>query len=177
MADGTPKTGPGFPLALPAVSGDVFELTAKMICDGCEAARLSPRKRIIFPLHRRQEALVQRMLNFLQPGTWMMPHRHPLPDAIETMQVMRGALGFLIFDGDGRLVSKHRLAADSGLALMDIEPGVWHAGVALAPDTVILEIKRGPYDARTDKEFAAWAPPEGDRAADTMCREWEALFA
>lgn len=177
MADGTATPVPGFPLALPAVTGDVFELTEAMLRDGCEAARRSPRKRIIFPLHRRQEALVQRMLNFLQPGTWMMPHRHPLPDAIETMQVMRGALGFLIFDADGRLVSKHRLAADSGIALMDIEPGVWHAGVALAPDTVILEIKRGPYDAQTDKEFAAWAPPEGDPAADTMCREWEALFA
>ena len=34
--------------------------------------------------------------------------------------------------------------------------------VCLEPDTVILEVKKGPYDANTDKKFASWAPAEGD---------------
>jgi hypothetical protein len=35
---------------------------------------------------------------------------------------------------------------------------------------VVLEIKRGPYDARTDKQFAEWCPGEGTpEAAQWLC--------
>lgn len=164
------------PLALPAVSGPVFELTEAVLRGGCEAARRSPRRRIILPLHRSQDALVQRMLNFLQPGTWIRPHRHPLPHAIETVQVIRGALGFLLFEADGAIRSSHRLSAESLPSLLDIEPGVWHGMVALEEDTVVLEIKRGPYDAATDKEFAAWAPAEGSGEAPSRLADYRARF-
>jgi len=164
-------------LALPAAQGPVFELNETLIAQGCEAARHSPRGRIIFPIHRTQDALVQRMLNFMQPGTWITPHRHPLPHAIETVQVLRGALGFLTFEPEGEVRSTHRLSADSPVALIDIEPGLWHGMVVLAPNTVLLEIKRGPYDALTDKEFAPWAPDEGDPGAEAWSMRWQALFA
>jgi cupin fold WbuC family metalloprotein len=164
-------------LALPAADGPVFELSEALLSLGCEASRNSARKRIIFPIHRTQDALVQRMLNFMQPGTWIIPHRHPLPHAIETVQILRGALGFLIFEPDGAVRSTHRLSADSPVALIDIEPGLWHGMVVLAPDTVLLEIKRGPYEALTDKEFAPWAPGESDPGTDAWSARWEALFA
>jgi hypothetical protein len=32
--------------------------------------------------------------------------------------------------------------------------------IAHAPDTVIFEIKKGPYNPETDKEFASWSPEE-----------------
>ena len=28
------------------------------------------------------------------------------------------------------------------------------------PDTVIFEVKKGPYNPETDKEFASWSPEE-----------------
>lgn len=34
--------------------------------------------------------------------------------------------------------------------------------VSLECGTVLFEAKEGPYVATTDKEFAAWAPPETD---------------
>lgn len=162
-----------YPVSLPPAEGPVFQLTEDLLDRGCRAARESPRRRIIFPIHRSPEARVQRMLNFMQPGTYVVPHRHPLDHAIETVQVIRGALGFLIFDEGGGLVSTHRLSAETGVALLDIEPGIWHGMVVLEADTVLLEIKRGPYDPATDKEFAPWAPGEeaGEDAAELMA-EW-----
>jgi cupin fold WbuC family metalloprotein len=152
------------PLALPNVTGDVFALTEEILAQGCREARESPRRRMLLPLHRSQEAVVQRMLNFFQPGTYIQPHLHPLPHATETIQVLRGSLGFLIFHEDGSVKSKHVLRAN-GLGLIDIEARVWHGFVTLEPDTIILEIKRGPYDQQHDKIFAPWAPKENEPGA------------
>jgi cupin fold WbuC family metalloprotein len=164
------------PFAFPNVTGDVFTLDEATLRTGCAEAAASPRRRIILPLHRTQDALVQRMLNFLQPGTYIQPHLHPLPHAMETIQVLRGALGFLIFEADGSIKSRHLLNAD-GLGLIDIESNVWHGFVVLEPDTVILEIKRGPYDPAHDKVFATWAPREGEAGTEAALAGWAEVFA
>ena len=94
------------------------------------------------------------MLNFFQPGTYVQPHQHPLSGASETISVLSGTLGFLVFDASGEVEERNRLGSD-GLGVLDIEPGVWHGMVALEADTVILEIKQGPYDPASDKNFAS----------------------
>ena len=164
-----------YPTALPHVSGDSFALTDEVLEAGLKAAHESPRKRIIQPIQRSQDAVVQRMLNFLLPGTNLRAHLHPREHAIETIQVLRGELGFIVFEEDGTIRETHRLSAE-GLGLIDIEPRVWHTSVALAPDTVILEIKCGPYDVKTDKIFAEWSPDESDPGADAYRESLERLF-
>ena len=52
--------------------------------------------------------------------------------------------------------------------MVEIAEGAWHALVALAPATVLLEIKPGPYHPAAAKDFAPWAPPEGDEGAAAM---------
>lgn len=160
-------------LALENPVGPVFALTPELMQRGLDASLESPRKRMLFPMHRAQDDLVQRMLNFLQPGTYIHPHLHPRDHAIETLLVMRGELGFVIFDEEGAVVSRHRLASGE---LIDIEQRVWHGVLALAPDTVILEIKRGPYD-ESDKIFATWAPGENESGAADYLSSLESLFA
>ncbi|MDF1751578.1 MAG: WbuC family cupin fold metalloprotein [Verrucomicrobiales bacterium] len=159
-------------LALPNVTGDLFVLDPEMLEKGLEGSRQSPRKRIILPIHREQSDLVQRMLNFFQPGTYVTPHHHPNESASETVFVLQGSLGLLIFEESGELRSKHLLTRGS---LIDIAPGVWHGMVILEADTVILEAKRGPYDD-TDKHFASWAPAEGEEGAAELVKEYEKLF-
>lgn len=150
-----------FPRALKNVSGDLFVPDAELVQKGLEYSRQSPRKRIILPLHRTQDARVQRMLNFMQPGTYIRPHRHNQPHAIETILVQQGAIYYLTFNNDGD-VTRNLHISSSGLlpALVDIEPGVWHSFLVLKHDTILFEVKNGPYDAKTDKEFADWAPEE-----------------
>ena len=116
------------------------------------------------------------MLNFMQPGTYVRPHRHPLDHATESIQILRGELGCLVFEPDGQIRSTHHLRATAATAFLDLEPGLWHGMVVLEPDTVVLEFKQGPYDATTDKEFASWSPPEGSPEAETQREQWRARF-
>lgn len=148
-------------LALPNPAGSLFELSSEAMAEGLGASRESPRRRIVLPIHRKQDDLVQRLLNFLQPGTYIRPHHHPREHASETLFVIAGAIGFVVFDEKGTIDRAIRL--DAG-GLIDIEARVWHGVIALAEDTVILEIKRGPYNEE-DKVFAEWAPPEGSKGA------------
>ena len=54
---------------------------------------------------------------------------------------------------------------------VDIQPGVWHTMAVLTEHVVCFEVKPGPYSAATDKDFAPWAPREGDQRA-TAYLEW-----
>jgi cupin fold WbuC family metalloprotein len=160
------------PLALPGPRGDIVTLDAELLARGVEASRTSPRQRVMVPLQRRLEG-VQRLLNFLQPGSYIRPHRHPLPEHVETIVVLQGAIGVLEFTPEGGVRTTWALRAGRvDACLVDIDAGVWHGLVVQAPDTVILEIKRGPYDAARDKEFPEWAPLEGAEGCAPALREW-----
>lgn len=159
-------------LAMENPAGDVFELTPELLEEGLAESRRSPRGRMLFPIHRHQDDLVQRMLNFLQPGTFIQPHQHPRDWATETIHVLQGVLGFVIFSETGEFISSHRLGAGQ---MIDIEARVWHGVLALEPDTVILEIKRGPYDD-TDKVFADWSPAENAEGSEEFYRRLLSFF-
>jgi len=152
-------------------SGELFHLSEEQIGRGIEASRKSSRKRIILPIHRKQEALVQRIINFLQPGTYIRPHKHPLPHATETIVMLRGAIRFFTFDDGGNITSDRILDSSPVPGLLDIEPDTWHSFVVKEPDTILFECKKGPYNAETDKTFAEWAPEEGTPEAENYLKE------
>lgn len=146
------------PNALPNPTGDVFVLDELILSQGKSASRKSSRLRMIQPVQRAQTAKVQRLLNFLQPGTYIRPHRHSLEQATESVCLLSGHLEVLIFNPQGSIHTRHNLTTTS--PLIDIEPGVWHGMIVHTPDTVIFEVKKGPYNPETDKEFASWSPKE-----------------
>ena len=146
------------PNALPNPTGDLFRLTPELLEAGHQASRESPRHRMIMPVQRSQDAKVQRLLNFLQPGTYIRPHRHSCPHATESLCLLDGELEFLVFSEDGEIRERISLTPDN--PLIDFEPGLWHGMIVKHADTVIFEIKIGPYNPDTDKEFASWAPEE-----------------
>ncbi len=158
-------------LAFDNPAGQLFQLTEEQIVSGLEASRKSSRKRIILPIHRVQEAEVQRMINFLQPGTYIRPHKHPLPHATETIVILSGAIRFFTFNENGKIKTGRILNSSSVPGLLDIEPDTWHSFVVMEPDTVLFECKKGPYNAETDKTFAEWAPEEGSADADNYLKE------
>jgi len=148
------------------VTGNCYIPGEDDIEKGLAASRKSSRKRIILPIHRTQDAPVQRMLNFLQPGTYIRPHLHPREHAVETIMVYRGAIRFLLFDDEGQIEKKINLEAKTHHFMADIEPGVWHSFVVLQKDTILVETKMGPYDPQRDKIFADWAPEQKTVDAD-----------
>ena len=94
------------------------------------------------------------MLNAVQPGSYVWPHRHLDPPKAESFIVLRGSLAFFSFSEDGEVRECVRLAADGARFGVDLVPGVFHAFIALEPDTLIYEVKTGPDTQATDKEFA-----------------------
>jgi len=48
---------------------------------------------------------------------------------------------------------------------IDLPAGTWHTLTPLSAHAVCYEVKPGPYSAANDKDFAPWAPREGDPAA------------
>ena len=52
------------------------------------------------------------------------------------------------------------MAAGTAPFGIDFEPGVLHTFFALQRDTVLFEVKPGPYEMQTDKDFASFAPAE-----------------
>lgn len=126
-------------------------------------ARDNPRGREILALHDGAHDTLHRMLNAIQPGSYIRPHRHRDPPKSEGIVLLRGRLGFLVFFDDGELDADGcTILGRDGAIGIDIRPGCWHTLIALEPDTVIYEVKTGPYDPTTDKDFAKWAPAEGD---------------
>jgi cupin fold WbuC family metalloprotein len=125
------------------------------------ASRASVRKRLILPFHKRADELLHRMFNALQPGTYVQPHRHLSPPKVEAFVVLRGMLDFVVFHDDGEIQLAQRLAAQGRSFGIDLAPGCFHSFVVREPDTLVYEVKQGPYSAADDKDFATWAPAEG----------------
>ena len=156
----------GFPLALEAPKGKVVTIDQSVLQKVVEASRESPRRRIIFPFHESNEDPLQRMLNVLQPGSYVRPHRHLSPPKAEPIVVLNGDVQVVIFSETGVVEQRIDLAAGSDKIGVDIRPGVFHCFFARKKDTVLFEVKPGPYEAINDKDFASWAPEEGSPEAE-----------
>lgn len=131
----------------------------------CAEAAASPRRRKNRNLHPTDDHPAHRLLNAMQPNSYIPPHRHLDPNKDETFVVLRGLLGLVIFDDDGRVVQTAKVGAGGTAMGVDISHGTWHTAVALEPDTVFLEAKAGPYLPFTAAERAPWAPTENSPEA------------
>jgi cupin fold WbuC family metalloprotein len=121
-------------------------------------AKASPRRRSHLLLHHGHDDQVQRLAIALRRGTYVRPHVHSAQ--WEMLVLLRGAADLLFFDASGKLSERHALAPDR-TSVIQIPPGQVHGAVALVDDSVVVEIKPGPYRVN---EFMDWAPEEG--AAD-----------
>ena len=133
-----------------------------------ELAAQSPRRRMNFNFHDSPSDNPSRLLNVLLAGTYIRPHRHQSPPKAETFLVLEGAADVIVFDDLGAIQASYRLGGDSGEGRIwgiDIPPGIWHTIVARSDRVICFEVKPGPYDPATDKQFADWAPAETDPAA------------
>jgi cupin fold WbuC family metalloprotein len=141
------------------------------------AAREAPRRRKNRDFHESPSHPAQRFLNAVEPDSYIRPHRHAHALKQETFVVLRGAFGLVLFDDMGGITHTALLRAGGDTAGAHVPSGVFHTLVALEPGSVFFEVKAGPYDALTDKEWGSWAPPEGDRDAQRYLERVKSLFA
>jgi cupin fold WbuC family metalloprotein len=159
-------------------SPPIKRLTQNLIAEIVEKSRRSPRRRQNYNFHELEEK-VQRFVNVLQPGTYVRPHRHRRPSNIngfEFFLVIQGQLGLIIMNDQGEFIQKELLSATGDIHAIEIPEGTIHTLVALAPDTVMLELKEGPYNVNTDKDFLENFPLEGTPEAIEFVKTWQSYF-
>lgn len=152
-------------------------LSKTLILATAERALQSPRKRTNFNFHAGASDNPHRMLNALARGTYVRPHRHISPPKSEAFLALKGRAGILCFDESGLVCGKYLLDPDGEIHGVDIAPGVWHTVIALSDVCVCYEVKPGPWEPGSDKDFAIWAPEEGDPTVLDWVASWEALFS
>ena len=161
------RNTPAFPKAMPAPSDSPVLIDEGLMSEAVAMSRRSPRGRIILPLHNSDQATLHRMLNAIQPGSYVQPHRHSNPPKAESIVVLQGGIHFIIFDDRGKIVRNFALAAGSARFGVDLDSDIYHTFFATSADTVLFEVKPGPYLPASDKDFAAWAPEENSDSASS----------
>ncbi|HCY43318.1 MAG TPA: cupin fold metalloprotein, WbuC family [Prolixibacteraceae bacterium] len=146
-------------------------ISRKLLNELSQKAIQSPRKRLNHNFHDDLADPINRMLNAFEPGTYIQPHKHENPDKREVFIVLRGSLVVVIFDELGIATDFVLLEPANGNHAVEIPPGIWHNVISLETGTVVYEIKDGPYQQISDKNFASWAPKEGDRGCDEYLRK------
>ena len=139
----------------------MIKITKELIDDTLEKARTSPRKRINYNFHTTYDAPIQRMLNATEPGTYVRPHKHEDPDKVEVFIILKGKVAFLEYDNEGDVADHVILDTEGSVRGVESPPRTWHSFIALDKDSVLYEVKDGPYDPSADKKFAPWSPEEG----------------
>jgi cupin fold WbuC family metalloprotein len=154
-----------------------FTLIDEALLDAASrAARQSARLRRNHNFHAADDEVSHRLINAMEPGSYVMPHRHLHPDKDETFVVLRGAFGLLLFDDAGAVTETRLLRAGGKVLGANVPHGMWHSLVSFEPGGVFLEAKGGPYTPLTAEERAPWAPAEGDPAVAAYLASMENRF-
>lgn len=136
-------------------------LDRALFAELADKAADSPRRRAHHNLHDMSEPC-HRLAVGLQPDTYIPPHRHLSADKAESLLVLQGRIGLLLFAEDGSLQQARLLEAGGDCQGVDLAPGQFHALVVLTSDSILFECKAGPYRPLVEAEQAAWAPREGE---------------
>ncbi len=160
--------------ALDAPSGDIVVVGQELAEQALAASRMSERKRVILPFHKDHADPLHRMFNAVQPGTYVRPHRHASTPRAEVFLVLRGEIDLVVFHDGGQVRFSRRLRAGSEGFGIDLAPGLFHTFLVRAWDTLLYEVKSGPYVEASAKDFAPWAPEEGSPDVERYLSELEA---
>lgn len=136
-------------------------LDAALLDAVVSGARASARRRLNHNFHPSNDFPGHRLLNALEPDSYLPPHRHLDPHKDESILVLRGRLGALVFDDAGQVIDRVVMTPGGECCGIDIPHGTWHTVLALESGTVIFEAKAGPYRPLSPEERAPWAPAEG----------------
>ena len=130
-------------------------------------AKNNPRKRSHRTIHTDLNEPVQRLCIGVAKGTYVRPHYHASNNKWELLLVLKGTLGLVTFEYDGRI--KERLTLSVGnMCGIEMDPETWHTIYPITDESVILEIKQGPYIPTEESDFASWAPEEGDQTVSNF---------
>ena len=129
-----------------------MEIIDKNLLDTVSAAaKSSERLRMNHNFHETLEAPCQRMLNALEPGTFVPIHRHI--HTAETYILLRGKLKIFFYNEEKVIIEEDVLDQSHGCYGVHIPAGIWHSMEVLESGTIIFETKDGPYTPITEQDI------------------------
>ena len=123
-------------------------------------ARSNPRLRKNFNLHSSYDEPSQRLLNAMEPDSYIRPHRHQIDPKSECFVAIRGKFALVTFNNEGDIEQLVRFGPGGDAVGAELPPGVWHTVVCLEHGSIFFETKSGPYNPILKKDMAPWAPEE-----------------
>lgn len=135
-----------------------------------------PRRRKNFNFHGAEADASHRLLNAMEPDSYIRPHRHLEESKDESIIALSGRFGMVFFDQSGNVTGTASLIPGGETVGVNIPHGVFHSVVALEPGSVFFEAKAGPYRVLEAAEKAIWAPAEGEPEAAAYLEFLKALF-
>jgi cupin fold WbuC family metalloprotein len=124
-------------------------------------ARANVRLRQHLNFHASYDEPSQRLLNAMEPDSYIRPHRHLSDPKPEAFVGIRGQMALLLFDDAGALQRVVCFGPGEEVIGVDLPPGLWHTVVSLKEGSVFYETKPGPFNPINKKDLAPWAPAEG----------------
>ncbi len=134
-------------------------------------ANLSPRLRAHINVHGSYAEPSQKLFNAITIDSYIHPHRHSLDPKTECLLAVSGLFSLVTFSDEGVVVSVILFGSEkysqtySIASGLELPSGVWHTVVSLIDNSVLFEVKNGPFDPNAAKELAPWAPKEGSKEA------------
>lgn len=114
-------------------------------------AKQSDRLRMNYNFHESLDSKTQRLLNALEPETKMPIHRHR--HTAETYILLRGKIKVTFHEQDKSITSEYTLDPLQENYGVHIPVNQWHSLEVLESDSVIFEVKEGPYSPLTEKDI------------------------
>ena len=114
-------------------------------------AKSSERLRMNHNFHESLDAKAQRLLNALEPGTMLPIHRHL--HTAETYILLRGRIKVIFYNEVKEVTDVFDIDPLNGKYGVHIPKGQWHTLEVLENDTVIFEVKDGPYMPLDSKDI------------------------
>ncbi|WP_168189678.1 WbuC family cupin fold metalloprotein [Limnobaculum zhutongyuii] len=144
-------------------------LNNNILDDLRDRAILSPRRRAHLNIHNSYDSIIQKVISYVCTDSYIPPHYHYLDYQLETFVVLNGEFVLYTFDDTGIITS--RTVLNNKNPIYEVNTHTIHTVVANSVDSILLEIKQGPFFAETSKAFPLWSVLENDdRANDGF--EW-----
>lgn len=141
----------------------MYKITKTQLDALSQKAAKSKRKRAFFQLHDHADPVLK-LLNALEPETYIQPHKHFLTDHQELFVALRGRLVIFLFDRNGNITDHVLIGPKEEIIIFEVPEDTWHTIWSLEKGSVVIEVIKGPYNKELFKEFAPWAPSEDDSA-------------
>ena len=151
-------------------------VTRELLDQVSAEARQNSKLRKNYNFHPSDESRCHRLLNAIEPGSYIRPHRHLDPEKDEGFVLMSGRLGIVTFTEDGSVAETVLLSHAGGNLAADIPHSVYHTALSLESGTVFYEIKAGSYRELSEDEKARWAPEDSEPQAKEFLMRLQRLF-